>query len=94
MYGAVAGSLDRGTGDGLRGERRFGYQLPGVDCTPETGSKKKPTRANAFRRWLRKYRLKKREGANSEEGQEGFEGRATGIILVGRLDVASDDVGI
>lgn len=28
-----------------------------------------------------------------EEGQEDFEDRATRVILVGRLDVASDDMG-
>ena len=36
-------------------------------------------------------RLKK--GTNGEEGQEYFEDCATRVVLVGRLDVASDDMG-
>jgi len=34
-----------------------------------------------------------KKGANGKEGQEDFEDCATGIVLVGRLDIASDDMG-
>jgi len=34
-----------------------------------------------------------KKGANGEKGQEDFEYSATGIVLVGRLDVASNDMG-
>lgn len=40
---------------------------------------------------LRGYGIE--EGCNGEEGQEDFEDRATRVILAGRLDVASDDMG-
>jgi len=30
--------------------------------------------------------------ANGEEGQEDFEDCATGVVLVGRLDIASDNM--
>ena len=40
---------------------------------------------------LRGYDIE--EECNGEEGQEDFEDRATRVILVGRLDVASDDKG-
>ncbi len=34
-----------------------------------------------------------KKGANGKEGQQDFEDCATGIVLVGRLDIASDDIG-
>ena len=33
-----------------------------------------------------------KKGANGEESQEDFEYCATGIVLVGRIDIASDDM--
>ena len=34
-----------------------------------------------------------KEGANGEEGEEDFKDGATGVVLVGGLDVAGDDMG-
>ena len=34
-----------------------------------------------------------KKGANGKEGQKYFENYETGIVLVGRLDVASDNMG-
>ncbi len=34
-----------------------------------------------------------KKGANDEEGQEVFEDYVTGVVLVGRLDIASNDMG-
>jgi hypothetical protein len=34
-----------------------------------------------------------KEGANGEEGEEDFKDGATGVVLVGGLDIAGDDMG-